>query len=130
MAFAAAEAQGLEANLVYGYDRRVSDDRYRTAEGIGAGLRDVYWLNVYGPAFVELIGADRLLSAPAETRALDGHVLVVAPDEALTTPGATAPIRAHLGEEFFVPPGEPKGFRDDTGAERRPAFDWSGILGD
>ena len=52
-----------------------------------------------------------------------------APDEALTTPGATAPIRAHLGEDFFVPPGEPKGFHDDAGAERRPVFDWSGILG-
>lgn len=125
---AAREAVALEANLLYGYDRRVSDDRYRTAEGIGAGLRDVYWLNVYGPPFVDLIGAERLLSAPAVTRSVDGHVLVLAPDEALTTPGATAAIRAHLGEEFFVPPGEPRGFRDDRGAARRPSFDWSGIL--
>lgn len=125
---AAAEALALDANLLYGYDRRVSDDRYRTAEGIGAGLRDVYWLNVYGPAFVELIGAERLLSAPAETRRLDGHVLLLAPDEALGERGATAAIRAHLGEEHFVPPGEPKGFRDTTGARRRPSFDWSGIV--
>lgn len=129
--FARGQALALRVNLLHAYSPRVSDDRFGLA-GLDAGLRDVYWLTVFGPAFVELIGAETLLSAPAETERLDGCVLVLAPEEALESREAVAPIRSHIGERHFVPAEAPKrGLLRRGGpaeAEARPSFDWSGVL--
>jgi hypothetical protein len=142
---ARAQSLALDVNYLYAYRHRLDDAQFRTAAGIGAGLRGVYWVNVFGPPFVELIGAERLLSAPAQTERLGpGHVLLVVEREEADA------VAAHIGPEFFVPKGEAapvgsgssgllgaigalrksrKGFHDEAAqAEKRPEFDFGAIL--
>lgn len=112
-------ARELSATYLCAYSTLAYRVRLLHAEGLGAGLRDVYWLNVFGRELRDLIGADRLLSAPAARTERVGpdHVLVVLDDGVLEpspdgdprapSPAARAvvePVVDHIGREFFVRP--------------------------
>jgi hypothetical protein len=144
--FCRAQSLALEVNYLYAYQQRLDDARFYTAAGIGAGLRDVYWVNVFGPPFVELIGVEHLLSAPARTERLGAaHVLLEVDRRDKDA------VHAHIGKEFFAPapaqPGQPgtvgllgavrmlrrqrAAFHDEGAqAARTPQFDFSRILVD
>jgi hypothetical protein len=89
-------------------------------------LPGLYASNFYGPAYVDLIGRDTLLTAPAlDSRpAGDGVLLVVAEDpEEWDTPEAVARNEAvldHLGREyFFAKTDPPDRYRAPTWPDRR-----------
>lgn len=74
------------------------------------GLKSIYWVNVFGPAYVDLIGRSVLESAPAEL--IESHperVVLQATSEPPTDDTYPAfkrrrdAIRAHLGEVYFWP---------------------------
>jgi hypothetical protein len=92
------------------YYRKVMNDGPGTwAEGrnFDKYLPGLFAHNYFGPPYVDLIGQDALLSAPAaETRKIgDGVLLVVEPDpERWDTPQAMSrnqTILDHLGREYF-----------------------------
>jgi hypothetical protein len=92
------------------YDQKVMNDGPGTwAEGrnFDKYLPGLFAHNYFGPPYVDLIGQDALLSAPAaETRKIgDGVLLVVEPDpERWDTPQAISrneTILDHLGREHF-----------------------------
>jgi hypothetical protein len=92
------------------YDQKVMNDGPGTwAEGrnFDKYLPGLFAHNYFGPSYVDLIGQDALLSAPAaETRKIgDGVLLVVEPDpERWDTPQAISrseTILDHLGREHF-----------------------------
>lgn len=141
-----SQSLALDVNYLYAYQQRLDDARFYTAAGIGAGLRDVYWVNVFGPPFVELIGVEHLLSAPARTERLgDRHVLLVVDRREKEA------VAAHIGKEFFAPPAaqpaqsgtvgllgavrmlrkQRAAFHDESAqAARTPEFDFGAILVD
>ncbi len=80
----------------------------------GQFLPGVFWLNFFGSRYRELIGDDRLRSAPAEkVMPLDGGTLI---EIAGDPPSWDSPeyaaneqrIRSHLGTELFFSKGEPE----------------------
>jgi hypothetical protein len=79
----------------------------------GRFLPGVFWLNFFGRRYRELIGDDRLRSAPAERVAVidDGVLIVVAGDPAAwDTPEYAVSeqrVRAHVGTELFFSKAEP-----------------------
>lgn len=132
-----AAAAEQPATYGAGYDQHVYRHRLDHVEGLGAGLRDVYWLNLFGKEFCELIGTERLLSAPAAhtERLPSGHVLVLADDAVLDPPphgdarepwpptrALVEPIAEHIGREFFVRPRSEPGAPPVMGLLRGLAF--------
>lgn len=63
MGFLKGLVQRLQPDFCYICDIGVSDHRYgRNRAGLANGLRDLYWVNVFGPPFIKLIGEEKLLS--------------------------------------------------------------------
>jgi hypothetical protein len=98
------------------YDRKVMNDgpgTWAVGRDFGKYLPGLFAHNYYGPLYVDLIGQDALLSAPAvETRKVgDGVLLVVEPDpEKWDTPQAVArneTVLDHLGREHFYDKHDP-----------------------
>jgi hypothetical protein len=87
-------------------------------------LSGLYWLNFFGPVYAELIGRDRLRTAPAHiARTLDaGTLLMLHPDPtAWNTPDYERTEHAvlrHLGEQFFFSRHDPE--RQTVGLSPRP----------
>jgi hypothetical protein len=87
------------------------------AEAIGIGLVDylpgLYWLNYLGPPYVDLIGLDRLLSAPAyEVKEIAGGVLLALAADAdeWQSPeyqAREAAVIEHIGKKYFFSRWEP-----------------------
>jgi hypothetical protein len=107
--FADCLAVDFDVSLLYVYDPLQSDGRYFGSLGLGVGLRDVYWLTVFGPQFVEIIGRETLLGCPAaETRELRPNMILVriADTYPVTRPApeesAWQDIRSCIGEPFFA----------------------------
>ncbi len=94
----------------------MSDPPRVEADGrdFGRFLPGVFWLNFFGRRCRELIGTDRLLSAPAERVAPidDGVLIVVAGSPAAwDTPEYAVSeqrVRSHLGAELFFSKAEPE----------------------
>lgn len=147
-------ASAFEVSYLIVHNPAATPARLPTSAGLGAGLPGVYWVNVFGKPFLDILGADRLLKAPvAHAERLDsGHVLLVA-DDALLDPAraqaAAAPLRAYVGEQFFAratPPAAQPGvfslfslpgmlrkqgqsFTSTSGnAQVTPSFDYGAIL--
>ena len=87
------------------------------AEAIGIGLVDylpgLYWLNYLGPPYVDLIGFDRLLSAPAyEVKEIAGGVLLALAADAdeWQSPeyqAREAAVIEHIGKKYFFSRSDP-----------------------
>ncbi len=72
----------------------------------GNFLPGLFWCNYFGPPYVDLIGADKLLSAPAETSRLGEGIVVKLPglpDDWDKDSGkqAESKVLDHVGREFF-----------------------------
>jgi hypothetical protein len=72
-------------------------------------LRDLYWGNVFGPAYVELFGVERLRTAPAavvgELRPGYFYLQLTADiTDRAALAAAREKVKAHLGEECFHDP--------------------------
>jgi hypothetical protein len=80
---------------------------------IAAGLPGLYWVNFFGQPYRELIGRDRLFTAPAhQVREVDdGVLLMIHPEpQAWDTPEyrmAEDRILAHVGRRFFFAREDP-----------------------
>jgi hypothetical protein len=124
--------------------------------GLGAGLPGLYWINVFGPPFVRVVGKDRLLASPAfEVQELGDDVVYLRVSDEFSAPldegwaDTYRNLKAHIGQEFFVTAGGQVSahgvlgisdlvrllwraraeFRDESiNAAIRPEFDWSGIV--
>jgi len=89
----------------------------RSAEAIGVDITDaipgLYWLNYFGAPYFDLIGRERLLSAPAhEVQPVGDGVLIGldASPEAWQSPSYQAreqAVIAHLGERYFFSRHDP-----------------------
>ena len=74
----------------------------------------MYWLNLFGPPYVDLVGAETLRSSPAHRIEETGHATIVetyrdpsgwSKDEGKTRHAA---VLAHLGPEFFFDRASPE----------------------
>jgi len=74
---------------------------------VGKHLPGLYWLNFFGEPFCTLIGAERILAAPAlETRRIDRGVLVALANDPIAWNTSEyklveARVRDHLGHQYF-----------------------------
>jgi len=103
-------------NTEYAAKNMVDDEEGTWA--IGADLLDaipgIYWLNFFGPPYVDLIGRERLLSAPAhEVKTAGAGVLVALDSSPVAWKNADYRQRerdvvAHLGEQFFFSRFDPE----------------------
>jgi len=153
--FCRDQANLFNVTYLYSFDSVKADAWFSSLRGLGAGLRDVYWINVFGSPYINMMGRDRLLDCPAfEVAALpNGHVVIRA-TEIFCDPDSPplrdvrVQIRDHLGQRFFVKrPTKPQWRIGGTNrlpftaflqswvswwcnidAEVRPKFDWSAIL--
>jgi len=77
-------------------------------------LPGLFWINFFGRRYSELIGADRLMSTPAErVAAIDDGTLIRVTDDPTSwnTPEYAVReqvVRAHLGTELFFSKAEPE----------------------
>jgi hypothetical protein len=77
------------------------------------GLKGLYWLNYFGPPYVELIGRERLLSAPAYEVKQVGDGILLALDESadawqtLAYQRCERDVIEHVGKQFFFSRWEP-----------------------
>jgi hypothetical protein len=80
----------------------------------GRFLPGVFWINFFGRRYRELIGDDRLRSAPAERVTIidDGVLIVIAGDPAAWDAPEYAiseqRVRGHLGTELFFSKADPE----------------------
>lgn len=90
---------------------------------IGASLPGLYWSNFFGKLYVDLIGLNRLLSAPAyEVRKLGNGVILMlsaSPWHWTTREYAEAErqVLQHLGEHYFFSKQNPD--RETVGPDLR-----------
>jgi hypothetical protein len=89
----------------------------------GRALPGLFWINFFGPRYVELIGRERLLGAPAvEAREVGRGVLVVTRSDPYEWGSEHArrsleDVLGHIGRQFFFSKAEPDA--------QRVAPDWS-----
>ncbi|HEX5084341.1 MAG TPA: hypothetical protein VFY40_20035 [Blastocatellia bacterium] len=81
---------------------------------IEKALPGLYWLNYFGPPYLQLIGKERLLSAPAyEVQAVADGVFIGSGDNpkewnGLEYKGREQQVITHLGEQFFFSKQDPR----------------------
>jgi len=144
-------------NYLCTYDLECDKLGYNTKLDIGAGLKNFYWLNIFGPPFIRILGKEKLSSSPVfEVRNVDkNHIRLLATPsfdmfKGLMRTELRSSVREHLGEAFFTKerPERPKVAKEgcilaifgmmlrdhrefnDTSwhAENRPEFDFKEIL--
>ena len=90
--------------------RNIIDTTYSlraVGRDVRSSLPGLYWLNVFGARYVDLIGEDRLRNVPVHSVAWRGASVVVQlyaePEDWMSSAGASvhANAVAHLGEQFF-----------------------------
>lgn len=83
------------------------DGVWALGRDVRRSLPGVYWLNVFGPAYVELIGGDILMRAPAASVEIVGANAVVQSYASPLDWGTTGAVEArhrllsHLGRRYF-----------------------------
>jgi hypothetical protein len=100
------------------YDAKnmVSDDSGTRVVGVDVtkGLPGLYWLNAYGGPYVELLGEEKLMTAPtAVTKRLGGTVLLAIAESGRRWNTAhyratETAVRDHFGKEFFFSKDAPE----------------------
>lgn len=102
-------AVGFNVSLLYVYDPSSWDARYAGKSGLSVGLRDLYWVTVFGASFVEIIGRDRLLACPAkEVEALTSEMIFLRVTDAFFDPKHPSvresyeTVRNCIGGRFFA----------------------------
>jgi hypothetical protein len=83
-----------------------NDGMWALGRDVRRSLPGLFWLNAFGPVYVELIGEDALMSAPGEISRLGSAVvmeLYPSSDDWMTPTGREAHKRAltHLGRQYF-----------------------------
>ena len=81
-----------------------------TRGGLADGLRDMYWLTVFGEAFVKLLGADRIGRIPgANVRSLgaNDHLLSVRLSDEVDCDEECDRAREFIGVDYFVTEPDP-----------------------
>jgi hypothetical protein len=77
------------------------------------GLPGLYWLNYFGPQYVDLMGRESLLSAPAYDVKAAGDGVILALDESAEAWSTDAyrqrehVVIAHIGGQYFFSRFEP-----------------------
>lgn len=123
------ETLGLAYAMAHVFTDRQADDYHAAFRGTPKGnprteslgpfpfyLLDLYWGNVFGPPYVELIGADRLRTAPAAVVTelpsggfyvqVTGTILDLSSAEGIPRyRAARDAVKEHLGSEFFYEAG-------------------------
>ncbi len=127
-----------------------------TRLGLGAGLPGVYWVNVYGPPFVRIIGVTKLTASRAfDVQEIGPEIVYIRVSREFSGPLEESSseiydaLRAHIGKEYFINPPPPRAspqghgavsllrflwqaraeHRDDAiNAQIRPEFDWTQII--
>ena len=89
--------------------RRGRSKSYAGRSGLGIGLRDLYWITVFGSPFTKIIKHDRLLRCPAfEVESLAPDMIYMRVTEAFIDPrqpsvrGTYQAVRDCIGERFFA----------------------------
>ena len=100
-------AGAFELNYLAAYNPDATPLLLPTEAELGLGLPGVYWVNLFGRPFVELLGERRLLEMSGVTveRLPGGQIMVVGPESLLDPVAAETvvrPLRASIGEEFFA----------------------------
>ena len=151
-------SQLFSVNYLYVWDRLEQDGIFSTRAGLSAGLKDIYWINIFGRAYVDMIGRDTMLQCSAyEIREIGQDLILMRTSDA--PPDTHCPeharlltkIRSELGARFFTKqiPGTPqeksgligwlefarvlwRGHREfiDTSwhAAECPEFTWEGVF--
>lgn len=105
-------AQLFKSNYLYCYALNTGFDHFFTSQsGLEIGLKDIYWLNIFGPPYIEMIGREKLLSCPAyEVREIEDKHILIQPLEQVAPAGDEQmrsqcnKIKDHIGRQFFVCP--------------------------
>ncbi len=73
------------------------------------GLRDMYWINVFGPVFTDLIGLEKLKHAPvyAAEELVPGTVSLITSPNPHSLAGKEE-LKSYVGYDYFLPNGETK----------------------
>lgn len=100
-------ASAFELNYLAAYNTEATPLTFPTEAELGMGLPGVFWINLFGGPFVELIGEERLLAIPGARgeRLPGGRIMVIGPDALLEPAGAeevAQSLRAAIGEQFFA----------------------------
>lgn len=114
----------------------VSRQRHLIRPGITYSIADVHWINFFGPPYVEMMGKEKLMSAPCHEAVMlsDGGVmLVLTPDgaESASKEGRrrAEAVKEHLGREYFFHPSDGKNRMEwrERGRRKTPDFDFSAV---
>ncbi len=120
----ASSTQEYEAKNI---DR--SDGVRAVGVNVARALPGLYWLNFFGKPYVDHIGREQILSAPAETvRAIDDGILL----RLMEYPGTWDSAEYRLGEEKVLEHLSPRYFFSKTNPARihsAPSFDLVGYCG-
>jgi hypothetical protein len=110
MDFIRSVALELDSDFAYACDLPSADYRYgRNRAGLSNGLRDVYWVNVFGKPFLHLIGTDKLLtlSSADHVEKLSDSLILVALNEPRGVREQQERLKAEIGRQFFIGRVEP-----------------------
>jgi len=100
---------------------------------ITSSIPNIYWVNFFGKPYVEMIGADKLSTAPCHRteKMSDGGIMLMltqTPQESISKEGRVKAkeVKEHLGTEYFF---DPKTERYPRQLKERPVpqFDWSRV---
>jgi len=99
----------FSVNYLCTYDLEYDKQGYGTKLELGAGLKNIYWLNIFGLPYIEILGREKLLSSPAyEVNGLGAnHIRLLATPTYNSFKGKRrnelrAHIRDHFGEAYFT----------------------------
>lgn len=119
--------RGRASKVVSALDKKGTKLRFMVAsKDLQERIPDLFWATVLGSPYVDLLGRDRLLSAPAYlAESLRSATVLLQMTERLSDVGertdvfndARSRVRAHLGEDVFYQPRE-----IDANCYRAPQF--------
>jgi len=107
--FCSAMAKLFNVNYLYSYHYLHSNAMFCTKFGLLTGLKDIYWINIFGIPYIKIIGSHKLLTCPAfSVRQIDENHIIVQTTKNFIDPNSPSMeavrnhIKNHLGLEFFV----------------------------
>lgn len=103
--FSEVAAKKMQPDFCFICDIKYADYKYGiNMAGLANGLRDIYWVNIFGPPFVRLIGEEKLLnvsSAKIVEKLGDTLIMLVldGPDENIAQ---QEKLKTEIGEQYFL----------------------------